>query len=175
MNADKGFFLNGRYYDLHGVSMHQDWLDRGWAITDVQRNTNFILLKEIGATAVRLSHYEHNDQTYQLADQNGIILWTEIPLVNRITESPAFYANAKQQLIEFIRQRYNHPSVICWGVFNEITMKPGPKPAAWPANWPSCRSGRSDPSFRFRRQRAGRRAFQLVHRTECLQQVLWLV
>jgi len=128
VDANKGCFLNGRYYDLHGVNMHQDWLDRGWAITDVQRNTNFILLKEIGATAVRLSHYEHNDHTYQLADQNGIILWTEIPLVNRITESPAFYANAKQQLIELIRQQYNHPSVVCWGVFNEITLKPGPKP-----------------------------------------------
>ena len=129
VDANKGFFLNGRHYDLHGVSMHQDWPDRGWAIADVQRNTNFMLLKEIGVTAVRLSHYEHNDYTYQLADQNGIILWSEIPLVNRITESPAFYANAKQQLIELIRQRYNHPSVVCWGVFNEITMKPGPKPA----------------------------------------------
>jgi hypothetical protein len=128
VDANKGFFLNGRHYDLHGVSMHQDWPDCGWAITDVQRNTNFMLLKEIGVTAVRLSHYEHNDYTYQLADQNGIILWSEIPLVNRITESPAFYANAKQQLIELIRQRYNHPSVVCWGVFNEITMKPGPKP-----------------------------------------------
>src|ERR1017187_8244070 len=87
VDANKGFFLNGRHYDLHGVSMHQDWPDRGWAITDVQRNMNFMLLKEIGVTAVRLSHYEHNDYTYQLADQNGIILWSEIPLVNRITES----------------------------------------------------------------------------------------
>jgi beta-galactosidase len=128
VDADKGFFLNGRHYDLHGVSMHQDWLARGWAITDGERNTNFMLLKEIGATAVRLSHYEHNDQTYQLADQNGMVLWTEIPLVNRITESPAFYANAKQQLVELIRQRYNHPSIICWGMFNEITMKSGPEP-----------------------------------------------
>jgi beta-galactosidase len=128
VDADKGFFLNGRHYDLHGVNMHQDWPDRGWAITDAQRDTNFMLLKEIGATAVRLSHYEHDDYTYQLADQYGIVLWSEIPLVNRITESPAFYANAKQQLVELIRQRYNHPSVVCWGVFNEITMKPGPKP-----------------------------------------------
>ena len=128
VDADKGFFLNGRHYDLHGVNMHQDWLDCGWAVTDAQRDTNFMLLKEIGATAVRLSHYQHNDYTYQLADQNGIVLWSEIPLVNRITESPAFYANAKQQLIELIRQHYNHPSVICWGVFNEITMKPGPRP-----------------------------------------------
>lgn len=128
VDADKGFFLNGRHYDLHGVNIHQDWLDCGWAVTDAQRDTNFMLLKEIGATAVRLSHYQHNDYTYQLADQNGIVLWSEIPLVNRITESPAFYANAKQQLIELIRQHYNHPSVICWGVFNEITMKAGPRP-----------------------------------------------
>lgn len=130
VDANNGFFLNGQHYDLHGVSMHQDWLDCGWAVTDEQRNTNFMLLKELGATAVRLSHYEHDDYTYQLADQNGIILWSEIPLVNRITESPAFYANARQQLIELIRQRYNHPSVVCWGVFNEITMKPGPKPVS---------------------------------------------
>jgi beta-galactosidase len=128
VDPNNGFFLNGRHYDLHGVSMHQDWLDYGWALSNAQRNTNFMLLKEIGATAVRLSHYEHNDSTYRLADQNGIILWSEIPLVNRITESPAFYANAKQQLIELIRQRYNHPSVVCWGIFNEITLKPGPKP-----------------------------------------------
>ncbi len=128
VDANQGFFLNGRPYDLHGVNMHQDWQDCGWAVTDSQRTTNFMLLKEIGATAVRLSHYEHEDYTYQLADQNGLILWSEIPLVNRITKSPAFYANAKQQLVELIRQRYNHPSVVCWGVFNEITMKPGPKP-----------------------------------------------
>ena len=128
VDVNKGFFLNGRHYDLHGVNMHQDWLNRGWAIGDAERDANFVFIKEIGATAVRLSHYEHDDYTYQLADKNGVVLWTEIPLVNRITESPAFYANAKQQLIELIRQRYNHPSVVCWGIFNEITLRPGPRP-----------------------------------------------
>jgi len=124
----KGFFLNGHYLDLHGVSLHQDWLNHGWAIGSAERQANFELLKEIGATAVRLSHYEHHDETYQLADQNGILLWSEIPLVNKITESPEFYANARQQLTELIRQRCNHPSVMCWGVFNEITMRKGPPP-----------------------------------------------
>jgi beta-galactosidase len=128
VDPNKGFFLNGQHYDLHGVSMHQDWPGSGWAVTDAERETNFMLLKEIGATAVRLSHYEQNDEIYQLADRDGIILWSEIPLINHITESPEFYANAKQQLIELIRQRYNHPSVVCWGVFNEITLRPGPKP-----------------------------------------------
>jgi beta-galactosidase len=130
VDPDRGFFLNGHYLDLHGVSMHQDWLARGWAIGESERRTNFALLKEIGATAIRLSHYEHHDETYQLADQNGIVVWSEIPLVNRITESPEFYANARQQLTELIRQRYNHPSVVCWGMFNEITMKSGPRPTA---------------------------------------------
>ncbi len=129
-DPDRGFFLNGHYLDLHGVSMHQDWLDRGWAIGQAERLENFALLKELGATALRLSHYEHHDETYQLADENGIIVWSEIPLVNSITETPEFYANARQQLIELIRQRYNHPAVIYWGVFNEITMHHGPSPVS---------------------------------------------
>jgi beta-galactosidase len=123
-----GFSLNGQPYDLHGVAMHQDWLNCGWALTNAQRATNFMLLKQLGATAVRLCHYEHDDGTYQLADQNGIVLWSEIPLIDYITQSAAFYTNAEQQLRELIRQRYNHPSVICWGTFNEITLSSGPSP-----------------------------------------------
>jgi beta-galactosidase len=128
VDPTNGFFLNGHYLDLHGASMHQDWLNLGWAFGDAQRLTNFMFLKEIGATAMRLSHYEHADNTYQLADQKGIVLWSEIPLINSITESPAFYTNAEQQLHELIRQRCNHPSVVCWGLFNEITLSSGPTP-----------------------------------------------
>ena len=128
VDPTNGFFLNGHYLDLHGVNMHQDWLNRGWAIGDAERLANFAVLKELGATALRLSHYEHADHTYQLADQNGILLWTEIPLINYITESPAFYTNARQQVVELIRQRYNHPAVFCWGLFNEITLVSGPSP-----------------------------------------------
>jgi beta-galactosidase len=128
VDPTNGFFLNGRYYDLHGVAMHQDWLNCGWALTNAQRDTNFMLLKELGATVLRMCHYEHNDYEYQLADQNGIILWSESPVINNISSGPAFLANAEQQLREMIRQRYNHPSVICWGVFNEITLDSGPSP-----------------------------------------------
>jgi len=128
VDPTNGFFLNGRHYDLHGVNMHQDWLNCGWALTNAQRDTNFIFLKEIGATFLRLSHYEHNDYTYQLADQNGICVWSEVPIIDYITESPAFYANSLQQLREMIRQRYNHPSVVCWSIYNEITLQAGPTP-----------------------------------------------
>ena len=127
VDPDKGFFLNGHPYDLHGTAFHQDGIDRGWAVGQEQREKNFALLQELGATALRLSHYEHADQAYDLADKDGIAVWTEIPLINNITESPAFYANAKQQLIELVHQRYNHPSVICWGIYNEITLHKGPE------------------------------------------------
>jgi beta-galactosidase len=120
VDPTNGFFLNGQHYDLHGVNMHQDWLNCGWALTNAQRRTNFMFLKEIGATVVRLSHYQHHEETYQLADQNGIVLWSEIPWINSITASPAFYTNAIQQLVELIRQRYNHPAVVFWGLYNEI-------------------------------------------------------
>lgn len=128
VDPTNGFFLNGRHYDLRGVNLHQDWLNCGWALTNAQRDTNFIFLKEIGATFLRLSHYQHNDYTYQLADQSGICVWSEVPIINYITESPAFYTNAQQQLREMIRQRYNHPSVICWSVYNEVTLQAGPTP-----------------------------------------------
>jgi beta-galactosidase len=126
VDPNNGFFLNGQHYDLHGVDMHQDWLNSGWALTNAQRVTNFALLKQIGATAVRLSHYEHHDQTYQLADQNGIILWSEVPVIDYITASAAFYTNTLQQLREMIRQRFNHPAVVCWSIYNEITLDAGP-------------------------------------------------
>lgn len=126
IDPDKGFFLNGHYYDLHGTSLHQDWPDRGWAVGDAEREENFALLQEMGATALRLSHYEHAEKIYDLADKDGIVLWTEVPVINYITEDPGFYANAKQQLTELIHQRYNHPAVVCWGIYNEITLRKGP-------------------------------------------------
>jgi beta-galactosidase len=120
VDPDKGFFLNGRAYDLHGVNMHQDWLDKGWALSNAERETNFMIIKELGATALRLAHYQHDDYTCQLADQNGIVLWAEVPLVGGATASDAFNINAEQQMAELIRQQRNHPSVVCWGTFNEI-------------------------------------------------------
>jgi beta-galactosidase len=122
MNPTNGFYLNGVQYDLHGVSMHQDWLNCGWALTNAQRDTNFMFIKEIGATALRMPHYEHNDYEYTLADQNGILVWSEVPNIESV---PSSYSNTLRQVHELIRQRFNHPSVICWGMYNEIVAGTG--------------------------------------------------
>jgi beta-galactosidase len=120
----QGFYLNGQPYDLHGVDFHQDRLNEGWAISDDDQRQDISLVQEIGATFVRLAHYQHPPLTYDLLDQAGIVTWTEIPFVNSATNSQAFFDNTKQQLTEMILQNYNHPSVMFWGMYNEINDSP---------------------------------------------------
>jgi len=115
----QGFSLNGKYLDLHGVNRHQDRLNMGWAITAKEHDQDMALIREMGANVIRLSHYQHADHFHDLADRNGTVLWAEIPLVNSIGSSSAFTANATQQLTELIRQNYNHPAIIFWGIGNE--------------------------------------------------------
>jgi len=117
IDPTNGFSLNGVPYDLHGVSMHQDWYNCGWALSSAQEDTNFMFIKEIGATAVRLPHYQHSDHTFVLGDHSGVILWSEVPNVRLV---PTSYSNILQQVDEMIFQAMNHPSIICWGMYNEL-------------------------------------------------------
>lgn len=119
VDASQGFFLNGEYLDLRGVNRHQDRLNMGWAITEAEHDEDMALIEEMGATVIRLAHYQHADYFYGLADHAGMVVWAEIPLVNKITDSTAFRANARQQMTELIRQNYNHPSILFWGIGNE--------------------------------------------------------
>jgi beta-galactosidase len=128
LDANNGFFLNGKYLDLHGVNKHQDHKDKGWAIADSDTDADFTFIKQIGATAVRLAHYQHAQHTYDVTDRSGLVTWAETPVVNRINDTPEFAANAEQQLIELIRQNYNHPSIVFWSVGNEVLLRRGPNP-----------------------------------------------
>ena len=119
VDANSGFTLNGHPYDLHGVNLHQDRAGVGWAVDDAQHTQDFDLIREIGASTVRMAHYQHDQKDYNLADERGLVVWAEIPLVNDTTSSAAFTANARQQLTELIRQNFNHPSIVFWGIGNE--------------------------------------------------------
>ncbi|MFI6099882.1 glycoside hydrolase family 2 protein [Lentzea sp. NPDC051213] len=119
VDANTGFALNGRSVRLHGVNAHQDRLNHGWATTPAQQRQDFDLMDEMGVNAYRTAHYQQSELVYDLADQRGYVVWTEIPLVNEITDSAAFRANAQQQLLEMMRQNFNHPSIVFWGIGNE--------------------------------------------------------
>ena len=122
IDPEKGFFLNGQPYHLHGVSRHQDRPDKGWAISEADQDEDIQLIKELGCTVVRCAHYQHSDYFYSLCDKAGILVWAEIPQVNAIHGTPAFAETSRNQLLDLIRQNINHPSIFVWSLFNEIGL-----------------------------------------------------
>lgn len=128
IDSGKGFFLNGKHVDLHGVNYHQDSFENGWAMTDAQRERDYNMMRNLGCNTVRMAHYQHDGYEYDLCDKLGITVWTEVGIINRMSAdeteelkiADGFAENAKQQLTELIRQNYNHPSIIVWGTSNEL-------------------------------------------------------
>ena len=120
VDPQKGFYLNGRLYPLHGVSRHQDRKGLGNAITREMHDEDMQLIKELGANTIRLAHYQHDQYFYDLCDEAGMVVWAEIPYISE--HMPNGRANTISQMKELIVQNYNHASIVCWGVSNEITI-----------------------------------------------------
>ncbi len=116
--AGKGFYLNGEKYPMYGVTRHQDWWGLGSALTNANHDFDLAAIMDIGATTVRFAHYQQSDYLYSRCDSLGLIIWAEIPFVNRVTGQEA--ENARNQLRELIRQSFNHPSIYVWGLHNEV-------------------------------------------------------
>jgi beta-galactosidase len=119
--AGKGVYLNGENHPMYGVTRHQDRWQYGSALSPEQEKEDMMLIKEIGATTIRLAHYQQSDHIYALADSLGFLTWAEIPFVNAVSFQEA--DNAKQQMEELVRQNRNHPSIYIWGMHNEVYGK----------------------------------------------------
>ena len=120
VDSERGFILNGEEYPLRGVSRHQDRLGIGNALLPTHHEEDMELICEIGCNAVRLAHYQHDRYFYDLCDKKGIIVWAEIPYISRHMAQGR--ENTMSQMRELIVQNYNHPSIVFWGLSNEITM-----------------------------------------------------
>lgn len=120
IDPDKGFILNGVPYPLRGVSRHQDWWEVGNALRKEHHEKDMELICEMGATTIRLAHYQHDSYFYDLCDEKGMVVWAEIPYIS--SHMPKGRENTIQQMKELIIQNFNHPSIVVWGLSNEITM-----------------------------------------------------
>ena len=117
----RGFLLNGRPYPLRGVSRHQDRAVKGNALAKSDHEQDIDMILEVGANTIRLAHYQHNDYVYELCDEKGLIVWSEIPYISKHRNEAD--ENALQQMKELVYQTYNHPCIVFRGISNEITMK----------------------------------------------------
>ncbi len=120
IDPERGFILNGQEYPLRGVSRHQDRWGIGNALLPEHHIEDMDLICEVGATTIRLAHYQHDQFFYDLCDERGLVIWAEIPYISN--HMPGGRENTVSQMKELIVQNYNHPSIVVWGLSNEITM-----------------------------------------------------
>ena len=120
VDPERGFILNGEEYPLRGVSRHQDRLGIGNALLPEHHLEDMDLICEVGATTIRLAHYQHDQYFYDLCDERGMVIWAEIPYISQHMSGGR--ENTVSQMKELILQNYNHPSIVVWGLSNEITM-----------------------------------------------------
>ena len=136
-DPDKGFFLNGKNMLLKGVCIHHDAGALGAAVPKEVWRDRFETLKDLGANAIRMSHYPHQDYIYDLADEMGFLVQDEAfdewefgknkwitgwnagtPGNNGSHE--AFAEWGTQDVQDMVRRNRNHASIIMWSIGNEI-------------------------------------------------------
>ena len=120
VDPERGFILNGEEYPLRGVSRHQDRLGIGNALLPEHHKEDIDLIMEVGATTIRLAHYQHDQYFYDLCDESGLVIWAEIPYISKHMEGGR--ENTINQMKELVTQNYNHASIVVWGLSNEITI-----------------------------------------------------
>ena len=120
IDPENGFILNGEEYPLRGVSRHQDRWGIGNALLPEHHREDIDLIMEVGATTIRLAHYQHDQYFYDLCDEKGLVIWAEIPYISR--HMPTGRENTISQMKELVVQNYNHPSIVVWGLSNEISI-----------------------------------------------------
>jgi beta-glucuronidase len=116
--------LNWRYLDFRAVALHEEALGAGRVPGpgDLRRAISWV--KRLGATGIR-AHYPLNPQTYELADRQGLLVWSEIP-VYRLTDRALARSSVQRAGLSDLRQTIaangNHPSVLLWSVGNELNQ-----------------------------------------------------
>ncbi len=122
-NNDNLLRLNGKRVSLRGVCYHQDAPGVAVAMTDEDRARDQEIMLELGFNWLRCAHYPHNVREFADYDRIGMMCQVEIPWVNGFTNTPAFEKNVMQFTRDMIVNLYNHPSIILWGLSNEIYFR----------------------------------------------------
>ena len=122
VTPDEGFSINGVPTPLRGVSRHQDRAFEGNALTAEEHYDDAMLIKELGANTIRLAHYQHSQDFYDACDEIGFAVWAEIPFISVFKKGEGAHKHVMEEMKELIIQNYNHPSIMFWGISNEILI-----------------------------------------------------
>ncbi|HEY9184545.1 MAG TPA: glycoside hydrolase family 2 TIM barrel-domain containing protein [Salegentibacter sp.] len=123
VSTEKGFVLNGEPIKLIGVNRHQDFENLGNALPNKLHRSDYKAIKEMGANVIRTAHYPQDPEVYKICDELGLLVWTEVPVINDVTDTDAYHEVSLKMQREQILQFYNHPSIVMWGLMNEIFIR----------------------------------------------------
>ena len=122
VTPNEGFSINGVPTPLRGVSRHQDRVFEGNALTPEEHYEDAMLIKELGANTIRLAHYQHSQDFNDACDEIGFAVWAEIPFISVFKKGEGAHTHVMEEMKELIIQNYNHPSIMFWGISNEILI-----------------------------------------------------
>ena len=115
--------LNHKTIKILGVNRHEEHPDWGFAMPPMLNAKDMDILKDLGVNAVRGSHYPNTQLFVDLCDAQGILFWSEIPMWGYKAESlarPLVISRGLEMHTEMVEQYYNHPSIVIWGLHNEV-------------------------------------------------------
>ncbi len=117
----KQIVLNGEPVFLRGISLHDEaTLHPGMANSRADAEAQLGLAKELKANFVRLAHYPHNEHTLRVADELGLMVWSEIPIVSLIDwDNPETLETAKGLVSDNVHRDMNRAAIVLWSIANE--------------------------------------------------------
>jgi len=124
-DANKGFFLNGRNVKINGACQHHDLGALGAAMNKTALRRQFIKLMEMGVNSIRTSHNMPAREVFELADELGILIYTESFDMWELPKTEFDYGRFfptwwERDVTSWVKRDINHPSLIIWGIGNEI-------------------------------------------------------
>jgi beta-galactosidase len=123
VSTEKGFVLNGEPIKLIGANRHQDYKGLGNALPNKIHRSDYKTIKKMGANVIRTAHYPQDPEVYKICDELGLLVWTEVPVINDVTDTEAYHDVSLKMQREQILQFFNHPSIVMWGYMNEIFIR----------------------------------------------------
>lgn len=131
INDDNRLCINGEPVSVRGVNLPHTPCEGGKAYHCGAVDHDFDLIEDMGANAIRSLYGPHPETIYDYCDKMGLLAWVDMPFsrsplsMTDICYFPSlqFRDNGLMQLNEIIAQNFNHPSVVMWGLFEQVWQR----------------------------------------------------
>ena len=131
---ENNILLNGRAIELLGVNRHEEHPEFGFAFPAQLMKRDLDLICDLGCNTIRGSHYPNSRIFMDMLDERGILFWCEIPMwgcgfSEESLKNETLMERGFNMHKEMVKYYYNYPSIIIWGMHNEI---PTYSPSTYP-------------------------------------------